>query len=56
MEQKISLIWKKRSQNSIRKIFEYIAQNNPQNAGDFIKRMIHFGQGLVFSPEKYAIC
>jgi len=56
MEQKISLIWKKRSQNSIRKIFEYIAENNPQNAAAFIKRMIHFGDSLTVLPEKYAPC
>jgi plasmid stabilization system protein ParE len=56
MEQEIRLIWKKRSQNSIRKIYEYIAKNNPQNAAEFIKRMIQFGQSLTIFPEKYAPC
>lgn len=56
MEQEIRLIWKKRSQNSIRKIFEYIAEHNPQNAAEFIKRMIQFGQSLTILPEKYAPC
>jgi plasmid stabilization system protein ParE len=56
MEQEIRLIWRKRSRNSIRKIYEYVAENNPQNATEFIKRMIHFGQSLAIFPEKYALC
>jgi len=56
MEQEIRLIWKKRSQNSICKIYEYVAENNPQNAAEFIKRLIQFGQSLAIFPEKYAPC
>jgi plasmid stabilization system protein ParE len=56
MEQEISLIWKKRSQNAILKIYEYVAENNPYNASEFIKRMIQFGQSLAIFPEKYALC
>lgn len=56
MEKEISLIWKKRSSNSIAKIYYYIAKNNPQNAEAFIRRMYCFGQSLTVLPDKYAPC
>jgi plasmid stabilization system protein ParE len=30
MEKEIRLIWKKRANNSVKSIFEYIAQENPK--------------------------
>lgn len=56
MEKEIGLIWKKRSSNSIAKIYYYIAKNNPQNAEAFIRRMYSFGQSLTVLPDKYAPC
>jgi hypothetical protein len=56
MEKEIGLIWNKRSNNSINKIYQYIAKNNPQNAEAFILRMYAFGQSLTILPDKFAPC
>jgi len=56
MEKEIRLIWKKRANNSVKSIFEYIAQENPQNAETFVLRMIAFGEKLSILPPKYAPC
>jgi plasmid stabilization system protein ParE len=47
MEKEISLIWQTRTNNSIAKIYQYIAKNDPQNAEDFIRRMYNFGLSLL---------
>ena len=53
MEKEISLIWKKRAENSIKSIFEFIAKDNPEN---YILRLIQFGEDLTILPPKYAPC
>lgn len=56
MEKEIRLIWNKRSDQSIAKIYQFIAENNPVNAESFILRLYDFGESLRVFPEKYSPC
>ena len=56
MEKEISLIWQTRTNNSIAKIYQYIAKNDPHNAEAFILRMYDFGLSLTILPKKFVPC
>lgn len=55
-EKEIGLIWRKRALTALIYIHDYISENNPQNADNYIARMVHFIQGLTIMPDKYAPC
>ena|ERR1035437_3310996 len=56
MEQRnIKVIWQKRAENSLKRIHQYIAENNPQNAMYFIDRMVDFGEKLGDFPDKFPL-
>jgi plasmid stabilization system protein ParE len=54
MEQRdIQVVWDKRAVNSLKKLHQYIAKRNPENATRFINRMKEYGNRLGDYPEKY---
>jgi plasmid stabilization system protein ParE len=56
MEQRsIQVIWQKRAENALSRFHQYIAKNNPQNARQFIDRMVDFGETLGDFPDKFPI-
>ena len=55
-EKETRLIWRTSSIKALEDIYFYIAESNPENAANFIERMILFGESLTILPTKYGIC
>ncbi len=56
MESKVSIIWKPRSEKSLQSIYNFIAEDSTANAGNYIDRMVTFGDSLLAFSGKYPVC
>jgi plasmid stabilization system protein ParE len=50
-EKKINLKWRSSSLTALEAIYYYIAESNPENAADFIERMLEFGNTYLTTKK-----
>ena len=55
-EEKIRVNWRKRANNSLQSIYNFVADDSIQNADRLIDRMTNFGYSLNNFPDKYPPC
>lgn len=49
----VAVVWSKRAKTALKKAYEYIQQDSPQNAAKVVEEIIDLTLSLPNHPEKY---